>query len=119
MKKKEKMVACIIMVVMLIIGAAGYSMVEKKPDIPIRLLYKTNAGKVLFDHNMHSTEYDIGCIDCHHYYEEGEGMPLSCIECHYKDGDNYSRAEAFHSQCLDCHKEQETGPVKCGECHVM
>jgi hypothetical protein len=117
-KKKGKVLASIIMVVVLIVGIAGYCMVEKEPEIPIRLLYKTNAGKVFFDHKIHSTEYDIGCSDCHHNYE-GEGMPESCIECHNKDGEVSTRAEAFHSQCIDCHKEQESGPVKCGECHTM
>ena len=118
MEKKEKMIASVIMVVMLIIGFSGYAMVEKKSEIPIRLLYKTTAGKAFFDHKTHSTEYEIGCTDCHHDYE-GEGMPSSCIECHNKDGDEMPRAEAFHSQCIDCHKAEDKGPVKCVECHIM
>ncbi|MDO9527981.1 MAG: cytochrome c3 family protein [Syntrophales bacterium] len=119
MEKKEKMIASIIMVVMLVVGFAGYAMVEKKSEMPVRLLYKTTAGKAFFDHKTHSTDYEIGCTDCHHNYEEGGGeMPPPCIECHYKDADVSPRPEAFHSQCIDCHKKQ-SGPVKCGECHFM
>ncbi len=120
MGKKGKMLASVVMVVMLVVGVTGYTMVQKTPETPIRLLYKTNAGKVIFDHKVHSMEYDISCTDCHHNYEKGGEMPSPCIECHFKGAEDVSpRATAFHSQCIDCHKGQEAGPVKCGECHVM
>jgi class III cytochrome C family protein len=120
MEKKGKVLASVVMAVMLVVGVAGYTMVQKTPETPIRLLYKTNAGKVIFDHKVHSEQYDLDCSDCHHNYEGGTEMPSPCIECHIKgEEDMLSRAEAFHSQCIECHEGQGAGPVKCGECHVM
>ena len=119
-EKRRKILASIFALVMLAIGVIGYSKVEKKTEIPIRILYKTNAGRVFFDHKSHTNEqgYNIDCTDCHHSYE-GEDLPLSCAECHEIGAEESSRAEVLHSQCKDCHEAEEKGPVECGDCHLM
>ena len=29
------------------------------------------------------------------------------------------RADSFHSQCIECHKESEAGPQECAGCHLL
>ncbi|MDY6845181.1 MAG: cytochrome c3 family protein, partial [Thermodesulfobacteriota bacterium] len=106
---------------MLFIGIIGYSWVQEEPEVPVRILYKTNAGKVLFDHKTHTTgkNYASECVDCHHEYEEGEELPVSCAECHEREAEELNRAAVLHSQCKSCHEAEGRGPVACGECHRM
>ena len=115
------------------------------PERPVRLAYQTKAGKVIFDHKTHLSEtgYGLDCGDCHHHTGEGEAETEehgSCGDCHVKpeeaqlvsqtcnechDPEDYdleeltARADAFHSQCITCHKDFEAGPVECAACHVM
>ena len=115
------------------------------PERPVRLAYQTKAGKVIFDHKTHlsKTGYGLDCGDCHHHTGEGEAETEdhgSCGDCHVKpveaqmvsqtcnechDPEDYdleeltARADAFHSQCITCHKDFEAGPVECAACHVM
>jgi len=118
----------------------------EKPEEPIRLMYQTNAGKVLFDHKTHAGEsgYGLDCFDCHHHIpddEEGliscgvchvpeqeEGVhPASCLDCHeeeeLEDSEYPKRSDAIHDQCWGCHEEFEQGPTSssedCGKCHVL
>lgn len=88
-----------------------------------------------FPHKKHATELQITCKECHHRYENGgnvwkEGDPVAtCESCHtspktgkaLKDAppeeQKLSLYNAFHRNCLNCHKEQAKGPTKCIECH--
>lgn len=115
------------------------------PEKPVRIAYKTKAGKVLFDHKTHLDDsgYGLDCGDCHHHTGEGEAetedhgncgachakpeeaerVSQTCNECH--DPDEYdieemtAKADALHAQCISCHKEFEVGPVECAACHVI
>jgi hypothetical protein len=72
--------------------------------------YETKMGNVTFDHDLHK---GMGCKNCHH---EGAGMK-SCKECH--DGEKaISAKDAYHKNCIECHKAEEQGPTGCKECHV-
>ena len=43
--------------ILLIIGVVCYaSFPQEVPDEPVRLVFDTSAGKVLFDHQTHSSE---------------------------------------------------------------
>ncbi|MDL2328527.1 cytochrome c family protein [Desulfosarcina sp. OttesenSCG-928-A07] len=116
------------------------------PAEPVRIMYQTTAGKVLFDHATHAgaTGYSLSCFDCHHHpmgdqnamtscsechpaaVEEGE-QPLTCLNCHngkdIRDTPILSRTDALHKGCTDCHAEFEKGPVmdanSCSRCHVI
>ena len=122
--KKELRMAYGIAIVLFIVGVVGYAAFPAKtPDRPIRLMFKSINGKVLFDHKTHTaaTGYGLSCRDCHHNLEEGETQAPACIECHElksEDPEIPKRADAFHLQCIRCHKQFEAGPQACESCHV-
>jgi len=75
---------------------------------------------VTFSHLMH-TEMTEDCATCHHHSPTGETP--SCGECHGApfDPKNLNMPGlkgAYHLQCLGCHREMDTGPVGCTECHA-
>ena len=142
--KKELMLAYRLAIVLFVLGFLCYAAFPaKQPETPVRVVYKTNAGKVLFDHKTHAAEtgYGMACTDCHHHPgTEGETPMLACGTCHGKpeqmetvaqtcnechDPDDYDladvmpRADAFHGQCISCHNDFEAGPQACASCHVI
>lgn len=140
--KKEPKLAYILAIVLLALGVLSYSAFSAKtPENPIRIMFKSAAGNVLFDHKTHlaASGYGLACTDCHHHPEEEadlracgdchrhpekeEKVPQSCLDCHeldeIEDTEMLKRADAFHMQCINCHKEIEAGPEECRSCHVM
>lgn len=114
------MVAFGLMAITLVLGIVCYSAFSQEPPKePVRIMFKTTAGKVLFDHKTHAAEagYGIACEDCHH--EEQEGTK-SCggEDCHGPESDP-TRGDALHSNCKGCHESGGAGPVECAACHVM
>lgn len=77
---------------------------------------------VLFNHKLHAKRFD--CSRCHHDYDANlnnrspEGQP--CDSCHQAkaQGAMPSLKDAFHRECLGCHKTMKAGPVSCGACHI-
>ena len=144
LSNKHLQVAYRLAIVLLVIGLLSYAAFPAKPpENPVRIVYKTNAGKVLFDHKTHLADrgYGLACLDCHHHpMDEDETTTISCGACHTKPdqqemaaatcnechdpedydlGDMMVRADAFHDQCIACHKEFGAGPVECSACHVI
>ena len=141
--KKELQLAYGLVIVLFVVGVLSYAAFSAKtPDQPVRLMFKSVAGKVLFDHKTHTDDsgYGISCQDCHHHPEEdetdfmacgechslppeGETLSMSCADCHEPDEiegtEMIKKGDAFHSQCIDCHKANEAGPEECASCHVM
>lgn len=107
-------------------------------------------GEVAFTHQKHLAYSD--CTFCHHTNKgltldsfnagKSEKIPL-CAECHLReegnaktpksaDGTEIWSKEAYHLNCIDCHKgeitkkpkdagaikKQGEGPTKCDQCHV-
>ena len=74
---------------------------------------------VEFPHEMH-TYVTEDCASCHHHSQEGETP--SCNECHNassaKDMGIAGLKEAYHGNCMGCHKKMEMGPTGCTECHA-
>ena len=140
-EKKELRIAYILTVVLLFAGVSSYAGFQgPEPESPVRLMYKSVAGKVLFDHKTHAdaSGYGIECLACHHHPEEEENLAscgschakeknktarLSCLDCHDAGeidvGDPLIKSDAFHKQCIDCHKEGGAGPEDCGSCHAI
>lgn len=139
--KKELQIAYGLAIILLVVGVLSYvAFPAKAPDRPMRIMFKSAAGKILFDHKTHVENYGISCSDCHHHFEEDETELRSCGECHIHPdqaeaeiqtcaechdpdevdvADALKRADAFHKQCIGCHEENEVEPVECAECHVM
>lgn len=146
--KRELQIAYGLIIVLFFVGVISFAAFPAKtPDEPIRLMYKTVAGKVLFDHKTHSADsgYALACLECHHHPEEpddpeevllkcdychqtlekGKNWPESCLDCHdedeLEDSEMAKKSDAFHSRCESCHLEAEVGPEKerCNWCHVM
>jgi uncharacterized membrane protein len=145
--KKHRMIVYGVAVQLLLIAIVCYAAFPvAAPEEPIRLMYQTNAGKVLFDHKTHAGEKGIGldCFDCHHHPPDDESaliacgqchlpvpeegvVPESCLECHdaseVEDSEYPKRSDALHQQCWQCHEEYEKGPTSssddCSKCHVL
>ena len=121
--KKEQLVAFWIAGIFFVVGMVCYAAFPvRAPEQPLRIMFKSTGGKVLFDHKTHVSEegYGYECTDCHHAMEEGE-TPSSCGECHMADGEDDApkRSDALHTQCIGCHEESGGGPAKCDECHML
>lgn len=136
--KKHSMIVFGVAALLLFIAIVCYAAFPvEKPETPIRLMYQTNAGKVLFDHQTHSRAkgYALDCYDCHHHTPDDETgliacgqchpeklekgvVPESCLECHdeadVEDAEYLKRADAIHQQCSTCHLQFGKGPVHQG-----
>lgn len=66
-----------------------------------------------------------GCSDCHAKKDmmKFKGLYSSCLPCHQVKKIKKlmpTRTDAFHKQCLSCHKELKKGPFgenSCNKCH--
>ncbi len=143
--KKELQLAYAMAIVLLVIGILSYTAFSAKPpEEPVRIMFKVTAGKVLFTHKVHGAEsgYGVDCMTCHHHPEDDDAALRACGDCHahsektaakkasntcrecHEEGDLESeetpkRSDAFHEQCISCHKENEAGPQECAQCHAM
>jgi hypothetical protein len=144
--KKHRMIAYAVAIQLLLIAIVCYAAFPvEAPERPIRLMYQTIAGRVLFNHQAHTDPngYGLDCYDCHHHppedeeglvacsqchpadLQEGE-VPESCLECHdaadVEDAEYPKASDAFHQQCIRCHVEFGSGPGEgsdnCSKCHV-
>jgi hypothetical protein len=112
--QKELKLAYSLAVALLIVGVLSFAAFPAKtPDEPIRIMYKSVAGKVLFDHKTHRADsgYSLACEDCHHHFEfEGssgidgeEPVVQACAVCHpFKP-----KEQAYPESCMECHDEED------------
>ncbi len=142
--KKELKLAYGLAICLLVVGVVSYAAFPlKTPEEPIRIMYTATAGRVLFDHQTHGSEtgFGVACVDCHHHaMESDEERPRSCADCHtpppadqkinsacldcheadeIEDTEVPNTGDAYHGQCIVCHKDFGAGPVECAQCHVM
>ena len=71
-----------------------------------------------FNHANH-VDYEEDCSVCHHHTSDAERFP-PCRECHgmpFKTMDRPGLKGAYHRQCMNCHREMESGPLGCTDCH--
>ena len=121
---KERKVAYGLAIILFVVGLICYGAFPvTTPEPPVMVMFKSAAGKVLFDHKIHTAEsgYEIECVDCHHDIEDPRDRPETCGECHMKDDaeDSPKKSDAFHTLCIQCHDDGGAGPVECFECHIM
>ncbi len=123
--KKEQQFAYGMAVVLFVVGVICYAAYPQKvPEQPVRIMFDSIAGKVLFSHKTHQadTGYGLSCGDCHHTLEAGSTDAQSCLECHERESEDTAmpkRSDAFHKQCIGCHQEIDAGPRECNSCHVL
>jgi len=163
MKVKLLIVACFVAVGLLslssrvLTGQAAYanepSQTQKLPgnDLIIPSANDEKWGPVKFTHQQHLAFSD--CTYCHHTNKgltlesfnagKSEKIPF-CYDCHLRkeddpknpksaDGTELWSKEAYHINCIDCHKgeitkvpkdagkifKQGEGPTKCAACHEV
>ncbi len=118
--KRDLQIASLLIIVLLIAGITCYAAFPPpSPEQPVRIMFQTSAGKVLFGHTSHIEEYDLSCKDCHHNLDDEK--TYRCSDCHEKTGDDDmpSLSDAFHTKCKGCHEDNGSGPVECNSCHVL
>ncbi len=78
---------------------------------------------VMFPHDLHTKELENRGNDCSvcHLSEDGN---LVMKFARLKDIDKEVTLDIYHGKCITCHEESyeanlSTGPVECGECHVV
>ena len=74
---------------------------------------------VTFPHKVH-IEIVGDCKLCHHNSPEGETPSCKTCHCAPFDPENLEKPGskgAYHRRCIGCHKEYDSGPVGCVECH--
>lgn len=141
MVNRELKIAYTLAIALLAVGVVCYAVPVKVPDQPLRKVFQSVAGRVFFDHNIHQADsgYGIGCRDCHHHPggktdtrscgachqpPKAEAVaPRACFDCHEADvlaeTKMTPRGDAFHGQCIRCHKENEAGTIECAGCHML
>ncbi len=85
---------------------------RKAPDVKTYFTDYNNGTLVNFNHKEHAEGYGLECIACHHVE--------ACSDCHHKEVKDVQIEEAkvaLHKNCINCHRELESGPRKCEECH--
>ncbi|MFC1669722.1 cytochrome c3 family protein [Spirochaetota bacterium] len=123
------LVNIIIVVTLSIVFAQSHVIILNNENIFI----EKQRSPVSFPHKKHMDSVD--CRDCHHLYQDGKnvikvselkpGDPMvKCSNCHGAEdvGNSYNLMDAFHIQCIECHRKNnqeglKTGPMLCGECH--
>ena len=98
--------------VLLIVAAfVGTALIAVAADNgPAEIKLEAKMGTVTFQHTAHQGLTD--CATCHH-----TGGYEPCKSCH--DGTKAPKSkDAYHKNCIDCHKKEAKGPTKCKECHV-
>ena len=100
-----------------------------KEDFPDK-----HRSSVVFPHGLHR-DGELYCTECHHDYRHGRNVldegtltpknweKIRCASCHGEKSKNeYNLRDAFHLNCMGCHRKTEktgkkTGPRLWGECH--
>ena len=120
---KKLGVLSVLFVVILVCITLAYT-TDIPETITLDILSK-RYGPVEFSHSYHA-EIAGDCASCHHH--SPEGTTPACGECHEpiivyhydptkKGGPDLGLKGAYHRQCLGCHKEMESGPIGCTDCH--
>lgn len=125
--KVEKYIAFCAVAFLFFVGVVCYAAFpKKKVEIPVRIMFQSTGGSVLFSHNLHADplKYGLDCADCHPAWNSDEAeRPGSCTRCHMVESpekEMLKRSDALHAQCRGCHEEGGHGPVeKCTDCHVL
>ncbi|MGE4551879.1 MAG: cytochrome c3 family protein [Desulfovibrionaceae bacterium] len=96
----------VIAAVLLLVAVAGYLVPSGHAEAPVRLLFDSAGGKVLFAHQDHAKTYGVDCRRCHHAGFD-ETSPRPCGDCH---------PAGFEAPFATEHQTRFK-PDQCGQCH--
>src|SRR3990172_7746444 len=122
----KKSIPFIIIIIFAIIGIIGYSFERSTP--PIRVLFKSTGGYVIFAHQAHVKDEDLGKgQDCHHNMASpGSVAAWKCTVCHNEGSEyaNICEVRAPHrqcvgAQCVECHTKMGRDPKDCSFFHKL
>jgi class III cytochrome C family protein len=100
--------------------AGGRVLSVSMANIPKRMLKRP---PVRFDHDLHSVALESdGCGVCHKT-DDSRNLLFSFLT-DWDETKPRLLEDSFHERCVGCHTERtkqgkESGPVTCGECHVI
>jgi len=127
---------------LLLVASIALAAYAKERKIITLDLYGTR-GVVYFDHNSHERlvsddpEWPFkarpaaACSGCHHSTNsKGVTHLVACRACHLEEGNpknprnsrdmvEITTDEAFHRNCIGCHRAAQKGPRLCSGCHKM
>ena len=86
--------------------------IKKPPKLHVFQTQYNEGTQIVFNHESHSQELGLECIECHHVE--------SCQHCHQKEvilAEVEESKVALHKNCLNCHLGMGVGPQQCDECH--
>jgi len=103
-------------VILAVVAIAGYLRPAPAQEAPIRILFDTKGGKVIFSHISHYRDYKMACATCHHESAERMDEPLRCETCHaleYNQEFTQGHAASFADKkfCARCHHAEFGGVV--------
>lgn len=101
----------LIIVLTVVAVATAATLVTAQTNGPETIQFTPKMGTVTFDHAKHQTSVD--CATCHHTQDYA-----SCKSCHGVDPAAPKAKNAFHNLCKDCHKQMNSGPTQCKQCHI-
>jgi hypothetical protein len=106
---------------LLIVGSLGATDIPDTVTMDSKAYTEHTRPLVTFRHKGHAEHKDIGCVDCHHVYEDGKNVwkegdqVQKCEACHQnterppkgmkkEDKIKEFHKDALHANCRDCHK---------------
>ena len=120
--------ALIILIVCLVLGVVFFYIrdAQTPPEEPVRILYESKGGAVIFDHAAHSARLEEDCWVCHHM-DGDEPEKDNCRDCHidneipimhayHEKGEDFLEEEDY-SSCMSCHEANGRSPKNCKGCH--
>ena len=109
--KKYILLLGVVAVLSFVFLSLGKFLNAQEATPPETVTAECSFGKVTFSHKLHAEA--AACKDCHHM---AESPVQKCKSCHTADAKLNSK-DAYHKNCIDCHKEKAKGPTGCMDCH--
>lgn len=127
-KTRSNQIALLLLVVSLVVGVVAFYYQDAKapPEEPVRVVYESKGGLVIFDHAAHTSRMENDCWACHHS-DGDEEEKENCRDCHafndipilhayHQKGEDYVDDDTYQS-CMSCHEEKGKDPTNCKGCH--
>ncbi len=122
---RTNQVALLLLVASLITGVVAfyYNDAKAPPEEPVRVVYDSKGGLVVFDHAAHVARMEDDCTACHHTGDEEscrtchEENDIPVMDAYHEKGEDYQDDDSYQS-CMSCHKAEGMNPKNCRGCHL-